>query len=429
MLHLHRLDDEQRGPRRHLVADRDLHHGHRARHGRGDDAVAGRALGVRGQPLLLAQRGHPPVGGQPHRAALVHEEVGHRQPVEAHGEPVAVPDARGPPPARRPRRCTSRRAGPAAQPHLDRLPAGGLQPPDRPRRLAQPPAVGHVPPVDDAAGRLALDQQRQRRPRRRRAAAAARAAVEVLAAPLDQPGVELPGDDVGVGEQRAQERRVRRHAEDGGVRRARRSSRARAVSRGRRPGDDLGQHRVVVGADDGAHGQRAVDADAGPGRLDAARARCRPAAGSRGPGPRRRPGPRSRARRGETSPWSSGSRSPAAIRSCCSTRSRPVTSSVTGCSTCSRVFISMKKNSSRPVGVDDELDRAGAGVADGLGRLDRGARPSTRADRGVEQRRRRLLDDLLVPALQAALALAEVDRRCRGRRPSTCTSMCRELPT
>ena len=37
-----------------------------------------------------------------------------------------------------------------------------------------------------------------------------------------------------------------------------------------------------------------------------------------------------------------GSRSPAAIRTCHSTRSRPVTSSVTGCSTCSRVFISMK---------------------------------------------------------------------------------------
>jgi signal transduction protein with GAF and PtsI domain len=36
------------------------------------------------------------------------------------------------------------------------------------------------------------------------------------------------------------------------------------------------------------------------------------------------------------------SRSPRAIRSCSSTRSRPVTSSVTGCSTCRRVFISMK---------------------------------------------------------------------------------------
>ena len=37
--------------------------------------------------------------------------------------------------------------------------------------------------------------------------------------------------------------------------------------------------------------------------------------------------------------------SPAATRSCSATRSSPVTSSVTGCSTCSRVFISRKKKS------------------------------------------------------------------------------------
>ena len=34
--------------------------------------------------------------------------------------------------------------------------------------------------------------------------------------------------------------------------------------------------------------------------------------------------------------------SPVATRNCSRTRSRPVTSSVTGCSTCSRVFISRK---------------------------------------------------------------------------------------
>ena len=37
-----------------------------------------------------------------------------------------------------------------------------------------------------------------------------------------------------------------------------------------------------------------------------------------------------------------GSASPLATRSCHSTRSRPVIISVTGCSTCRRVFISMK---------------------------------------------------------------------------------------
>ncbi len=43
-----------------------------------------------------------------------------------------------------------------------------------------------------------------------------------------------------------------------------------------------------------------------------------------------------------TSDWSKPSGSPAATRSCSSTRSRPVISSVTGCSTWRRVFISMK---------------------------------------------------------------------------------------
>src|SRR5882757_3006404 len=45
--------------------------------------------------------------------------------------------------------------------------------------------------------------------------------------------------------------------------------------------------------------------------------------------------------------WSclSGSSSPKATRNCHSTRSIPVMSSVTGCSTCRRVFISMKNTS------------------------------------------------------------------------------------
>jgi hypothetical protein len=45
-------------------------------------------------------------------------------------------------------------------------------------------------------------------------------------------------------------------------------------------------------------------------------------------------------------PGRSPAGSPAATRSCCSTRSRPHTISVTGCSTCKRVFISMKNGSS-----------------------------------------------------------------------------------
>ena len=50
--------------------------------------------------------------------------------------------------------------------------------------------------------------------------------------------------------------------------------------------------------------------------------------------------------RGSTSSWAIESRSPAATRICSRTRSRPVTASVTVCSTWIRVFISRKKNSS-----------------------------------------------------------------------------------
>ena len=61
-----------------------------------------------------------------------------------------------------------------------------------------------------------------------------------------------------------------------------------------------------------------------------------------------------------------------------------------------------------PVGGDDELDGARAGVVHAArGVAGRGA--DAGPGRGVQQRRRRLLDHLLVAALQAAFALAEVD--------------------
>ena len=60
------------------------------------------------------------------------------------------------------------------------------------------------------------------------------------------------------------------------------------------------------------------------------------------------------------------------------------------------------------VRIDDEFDRAGGGVADGLGKLHRLA--SHRAARRlVEEGGGRLLHDLLVAPLHRALALAEVD--------------------
>ena len=62
----------------------------------------------------------------------------------------------------------------------------------------------------------------------------------------------------------------------------------------------------------------------------------------------------------------------------------------------------------RAVLAGDELDGAGAVVADGLGQRDRLLAHGL-ARLGIEQRRGRLLDDLLVAALDGAFALAQVD--------------------
>ena len=56
---------------------------------------------------------------------------------------------------------------------------------------------------------------------------------------------------------------------------------------------------------------------------------------------------------------------------------------------------------------DEELDGAGVGVADAARRGDRGGGQAVAQRRG-HRRRRGFLDDLLVPALDRALALAEV---------------------
>ena len=86
-----------------------------------------------------------------------------------------------------------------------------------------------------------------------------------------------------------------------------------------------------------------------------------------------------------------------------------MTASVTGCSTWIRQLTSRKKNSP-VVGVDDELDRAEVAVADRAGEAT--AASSERVARARRQRRRRrLLDQLLVAALDRAVALAEVHHR------------------
>ena len=80
--------------------------------------------------------------------------------------------------------------------------------------------------------------------------------------------------------------------------------------------------------------------------------------------------------------------------------------SVTGCSTWMRVFISRKKNS-LVVGVDHELDRAGAAIALLGGERDRGRAHGAPGLFG-QLGRRRLLDDLLIAALDRAVALEQV---------------------
>ena len=102
---------------------------------------------------------------------------------------------------------------------------------------------------------------------------------------------------------------------------------------------------------------------------------------------------------------------PATRRRRCGTGPRPgrcpVTCSVTVCSTWMRGLHSMKKCSPR-LGLDQELDRAGVHVAGGPGEAQRVVQDAL-AQRRIEARRRRDLDNLLVAQLDRAVALVEVD--------------------
>ena len=208
-------------------------------------------------------------------------------------------------------------------------------------------------------------------------------------------------------------RLVTRAVELGGRERGREPLR-RGLARGR-PRDHLGEERVVERADDRAVGVARVDAhtlvlrDAEPVQ----RAAHREVAGGDVLGVEARLDRVTRHRRAAYT--SGGNGSPCAIASWSATRSRPVTNSVTGCSTCSRVFTS--RNQKPPLsGCTHELDRPRVHVADRLRRGHRGV-AQLGAPRVVERDRRRLFDDLLVSALDRALALEEVhDRPVRGHR-------------
>ena len=209
------------------------------------------------------------------------------------------------------------------------------------RPIRQPDGTSHGSPGRRRPARAASGRPRRRSARRQPACGGG----EVRRPAVQQPGVQPPATTSGwASRQRRKSMLVVTPSTAVRPARGERAQRGGPVGGVR---DHLGQHRVVVAADLVPSREPGVDAHARrPCGSCEARAPCRRSAGSRGPGPRRRSGPRWRARSGVMSSCANGSCSPAATRSCHSTRSRPVTSSVTGCSTCRRVFISMKKNSS-----------------------------------------------------------------------------------
>ena len=169
------------------------------------------------------------------------------------------------------------------------------------------------------------------------------------------------------------------------------------------------RHQRVVG---GADRTPRLDAGVGPQpRARAASARGSPSPAWVGSPPRdarRTAVPRSACPATLTSSWANGRRAPPATESCSPTRSRPVTSSVTPCSTCRRVFISKKKKSSpstRNSTVPDALVLDGTGGRDG--RLPHALRVS--ASRPVPP---------VPPRRSSDAAVGPSTRGRRGARPS-----------
>ena len=113
-----------------------------------------------------------------------------------------------------------------------------------------------------------------------------------------------------------------------------------------------------------------------------------------------------------TSACFSRSGRPSAMASCSATMSMPVTASVTGCSTwiagVDLKEVELATACAGGVGVDEELDRARAPVAEPLAERDRRrAQPFPQAV--VEGRGGCLLDELLVAPLHRAVPVAQVD--------------------
>ena len=327
-LHLHRLEDEQH------VALLDLRRRlARARRGR-CRASAPRASRAAPPPGLrrrasVQRVGHAVVERQtagrrgPRRRAYADPSPRAAAPLElgAHRRPPSNP----PVPSERTAAWTSPRRRSAGR---------GPSPAHR-----EPPAVARVPGVvrrrlaeqRDEGERPGAGVGRRRRERVRRAARSGRCRARPRAPRA------VPAAPAG--------RRRSSPAPSTASAASARSSRAERRRAVRAVGDHLGEHRVVVRGRPPCPPRRRCRRASPPGWRR--QATIRPLEGRK---PLRRVlGVDARldrvAVRAARPPGASGSGSPAATRSCSSTRSSPVTASVTGCSTCRRAFISRKKNS------------------------------------------------------------------------------------
>ena len=244
---------------------------------------------------------------------------------------------------------------------------------------------------------------------------------------IDEAGVEPAGTELGTADQVREKGRIGARAGDlQGF-----ESPAQAVERRlprRSMGDDLGDHRIVMRADDLrihlVHPHRGVDANAFARGLEGRPVRDAALllidvevvqrSGRRqktllrilGIEPRLDGVPVDRQL--VLREAAAARRRRRAVAS--STRSSPVTASVTGCSTCRRVFISMKKKPSarrpfEPSAMNSTVPAPT--IADGRGRRDGGAAHGVAHGRR-HARRGGLLDDLLVAALQRAVALEQM---------------------
>ncbi len=279
----------------------------------------------------------------------------------------------------------------------------GAQQERHPRTASESPSARHVPRVDDRARRVQPHQPVQRR----RDEELVRRVVGRQGGELafHQRGVEPSLPYLRVPDERPQERHVGRHAEHRGVG----EGTVQPVQRRRpigAPGDDLGQHRVVVRADDRARVQAGIHPDV-----------ARPGFGQaehRSPGGHELTGRVLGVDAGlggvpVQAYVVGGQRQPLPRRH----THLPLHQVDPGDQFGDRVLhlqpgVHLQEEELvRAVGGDDALHGARADVADRAGGLH--GRPSHALPRvRVEQRRRCLLDDLLVPPLQAALPLPEV---------------------